>query len=234
MHVRETENPGACPRIGEEPLVAQARKKLRRHGARALSTAELLVVALGSQRRIVNAFTVAERLVREVGVEAIAGLSLPKLQKRLGVGPARACQLAAAIEIGRRSAGTVPEGMDRASSPREAYAQVRDLARSAKEQLVGLYLDGQNCLIVRETLSVGTLNTTRTHPREVLRPAILNHALGFILAHNHPSGNLTPSRDDVEFTHGMRRAAELMGIDLYDHLVVGASGFVSLKEKGLI
>ena len=103
-----------------------------------------------------------------------------------------------------------------------------------KWRLVGLYLDAQNCLLARETLSIGTLNTTRTHPREVLQPAILHHALGFILVHNHPSGNLTPSRDDVEFTRAMRRAAEIMGIDLYDHLVIGASGFVSLKEKGLV
>jgi len=120
------------------------------------------------------------------------------------------------------------------SSPREAYGQVRHLARATKEHLVGLYLDAQNGLIVREVLSIGTLNTTRTHPREVLQPAIMNHALGFILVHNHPSGSLVPSRDDVEFTRAMRRAAELMGIDLYDHLVVSREGYVSLKEKGLL
>ena len=120
------------------------------------------------------------------------------------------------------------------SSPREAYGQVRHLARASKEHLVGLYLDAQNSLIVRETLSIGTLNTTRTHPREVLQPAIVHHALGFILIHNHPSGSLVPSRDDVEFTRAMRRAAELMGIDLYDHLVVSREGYVSLKEKGLL
>jgi DNA repair protein RadC len=120
------------------------------------------------------------------------------------------------------------------SGPREAYGHVRYLARQRKEHLVGLYLDAQNCLIVRETISIGTLNTTRTHPREILHPAIVNHALGFILAHNHPSGSLTPSQDDADFTKAIRRAAELMGVGLYDHLIIGRSGFVSLKEKGLL
>lgn len=122
----------------------------------------------------------------------------------------------------------------RVSCPSEAYGYVRYLARHAKEHLVGLYLDAQNCLIVRETLSMGALNTTRTHPREVFHPAIVNHALGFILAHNHPSGSLTPSSDDAAFTKQMQRAAELMGVGLYDHLIIGRNGFISLKEKGLL
>ena len=95
-----------------------------------------------------------------------------------------------------------------------------DLKNTRKEHLVALYLDAQNRLIVRETVSVGSLNTTRTHPREVLQPAILASALAFILVHNHPSGSLDPSRDDVEFTRTMARAGELMGISLYDHLIV--------------
>jgi len=97
-----------------------------------------------------------------------------------------------------------------------------------------VYLDAQNRLITRETVSIGSLNTTRTHPREVLQPAIVNSALAFILVHNHPSGSLDPSRDDVEFTRTMARAGELMGINLYDHIIVSSRGFVSLKERGLL
>jgi DNA repair protein RadC len=111
---------------------------------------------------------------------------------------------------------------------------VRDLKKARKEHLVALYLDAQNRLIARETVSVGSLNTTRTHPREVLQPAIASSALAFILVHNHPSGSLDPSRDDVEFTRTMARAGELMGINLYDHLIVSRRGFVSLKERGLL
>ena len=99
---------------------------------------------------------------------------------------------------------------------------------------MSLYLDAPNRLICRETVSIGSLNTTRTHPREVLQPASVNSALAFILVHNHPSGSLDPSRDDVEFTRTMARAGDLMGISLYDHLIVSRRGYVSLKERGLL
>jgi DNA repair protein RadC len=109
------------------------------------------------------------------------------------------------------------------------------LWKAQVEKLLGIYLDAQNGVIRVEVLSQGTLNTTRTHPREILRPALMHHALGLILAHNHPSGSLTPSSDDVEFTRAVRRAGEVMGLDLYDHIVIGReAGFVSMKEKGLL
>ena len=120
------------------------------------------------------------------------------------------------------------------SRPQAAYEQVRDIARGKQKQLVGLYLDTQNKLIVRRTISVGTLNTTQSHPREILYPAVQHLAAGFILAHNHPSGNLEPSPEDVEFTRAVARAGELMGIELYDHLIVTRDGFTSLRERGLI
>ena len=120
------------------------------------------------------------------------------------------------------------------SRPREAYERVRDITRGKQEQLVGLYLDAQNKLIVRRTISVGSLNTTRSHPREILYPAIQHLACGFILAHNHPSGCLEPSPEDIEFTRAIKRAGELMGIELYDHLIVTRDGFTSLRERGLM
>ncbi len=99
---------------------------------------------------------------------------------------------------------------------------------------MGIYLDAQNAVIHRETLSIGSLNTTRTHPREILYPAVRHLALGFILAHNHPSGCPDPSTEDVEFTAAIRRASELFGIELYDHLIVTGAGFTSLRERGLL
>ena len=120
----------------------------------------------------------------------------------------------------------------RVGSPAEAYALVRDLRVARKEHLVALYLDAQNRLILKETVSLGSLNTTRAHPRELLQPAIVHSALAFILIHNPPSGSLDPSRDDVEFSRTMARAGELMGISLYDHLIVGRCGFTSLRERG--
>ena len=111
---------------------------------------------------------------------------------------------------------------------------MRHLARSHREQLVGLYLDAQNGLLRRETVSVGSLNTTRSHPREILYPAVRHLALGFILAHNHPSGSAEPSTEDIEFTQAAGRAGKLLGIELYDHLIIGAGRATSLASRGLL
>jgi DNA repair protein RadC len=150
-----------------------------------------------------------------------------------GVGAALASRLASAFELGRR-AGADGEGderpahhapprsvgVDARSGPSEKGAPDRSLPRP------------QNGLIHRETISIGSLNTTRTHPREILYPAIAHLALGFILVHNHPSGSLDPSDEDVAFTRGVHRAAETIGIELYDHIIVAKAGFTSLRERG--
>jgi DNA repair protein RadC len=145
----------------------------------------------------------------------------------------KACQLTAVFELARRVL-VRPSSEYRVGSPREAYELVRDLKRARKEHLVALYLDAQNYLIERETISIGSLNTTRTHPREILQPAILHSALSLVLVHNHPSGSLEPSRDDLDFTRSIARAAELMGLALADHLIVSPKGYVSLKERGAL
>ena len=119
--------------------------------------------------------------------------------------------------------------------PRDVWNLLKPtLGRAKKEMLVGLYLDASNGVICQEVISVGSLNTTRTHPREILFPAVSNLALGFILAHNHPSGNLDPSDEDVAFTRAVHRACETLGIELYDHIIVTRDGYTSLRERGAI
>jgi DNA repair protein RadC len=125
-------------------------------------------------------------------------------------------------------------GRRRISGPPDVASLCKGMGRLRTERLEGLYLDSQNGVLERRVISAGSLNTTSTHPREILRPAIECGALGFILVHNHPSGSLTPSADDVEFTRRIGKAAELMGIPLYDHVIISSAGYVSLKEKGLL
>lgn len=223
-----------CPRVGESTPRVRATEKLRRHGERALSNTDLLALALGTGTRTENVLKIAETLMRKYGFEALSNLSLKEWQSNRGIGPVKACRLKAVFELGRRAFAPKDDERPALSSPREAYNQVRDLRKARKEHLVALYLDAQNHLICRETISIGSLNTTRTHPREILQPAISCSALGFILVHNHPSGSLKPSQDDVDFTRAVKRASEIMGIGLYDHLIVSEQGFVSLKEEGLI
>jgi len=215
------------------PTVLRPRDKLLRFGVRGLSHAELLAILLGTGVRGQNVITIAEDLVSKYGAASLPSLSLKDWASNRGVGRVKASRILASFELGRRLAAP-PADEPRVSSPAEAYTLVRDLKTARKEHLVALYLDAQNRLIRRETVSIGGLNTTRTHPREVLQPAIVHSALAFVLVHNHPSGSLDPSRDDVEFTRTMARAGELMGISLYDHLIVSARGYVSLKEKGLL
>jgi len=203
-------------------------------GERALSNSELMALALGSGTRGENVLRIADGLLRKYGFDALPNLSLKEWMTNRGVGQVKACQLKACFEMGRRSFAPRDEERPSMSSPREAFSQVRDLRRARKEHLVALYLDAQNHLIARETISIGSLNTTRTHPREILQPAIACSALGFILAHNHPSGSLKPSQDDIDFTRAIKRACEIIGIGLYDHLIIGESGFLSLKEEGLL
>jgi DNA repair protein RadC len=224
---------GSQPLADLPPLVLRPRDKLLRFGTRGMSHAELLAVVLGSGIRGRNVLKVAEDLVARYGAPGIASTGLQELAANAGIGQVRACRILASLELGRRL--TAPPGDEpRVGSPAEAFHLVRDLKTARKEHLVALYLDAQNRLLLRETVSIGSLNTTRTHPREVLQPAIVHGALAFVLAHNHPSGSLDASRDDIEFTRTMARAGELMGISLYDHLIVSRRGYLSLRERGLM
>ena len=216
------------------PRALRPREKLLARGAAHLAHGELLALVLGSGTRSDPAARVAERLLRRHGLRGLASLEPGRLRGERGIGAASAAKLAAAFELGRRAtARDARDDRPRVSKPKDAFLQVRDLGRARKEHLVGIYLDAQNGVLKRETISVGSLNTTRTHPREILYPAIAHLALGFILAHNHPSGCLEPSEEDVEFTRAVQRAGELMGIELHDHLIVTRSGYTSLKERGI-
>jgi DNA repair protein RadC len=214
------------------PRSHRPREKIFARGAKALGHAELVALVLGSGTSRAPVLSAAERLVRRHGLRGLASLTPEAWRCEPGVGEALAARLAAAFELGARAHRREGEERPRIGRPRDAWRLVRDLAGAKKEHLVGLYLDAQNGLIHRETISIGSLNTTRTHPREILHPAIVHLALGFILAHNHPSGCLDPSDEDVAFTRAVHRASETVGIELYDHLIVTRGGFTSLRERG--
>lgn len=211
------------------------REKVLARRAAALSSAELVALVLGSGSARDPVASRADRLVRKHGLKGLAGLDAEAWLKEGGIGKASAARLLAVFEIGRRVYGRdASPQRPRVTRPGEVWRLTRDLAAAKKECLAGLYLDAQNGLLHRETLSVGSLNTTRTHPREVLYPAVVHLAMGFILAHNHPSGTLEPSDEDVAFTRGIHRAGELMGIELYDHVIVTRDGYTSLRERGVL
>ena len=131
--------------------------------------------------------------------------------------------------------GRIRFAVDRISRPREVYDAVMPYYKGADREILSvLCLDAQNQPNSFNVASIGALNTTRTRPAEILKAAILSNALGLILIHNHPSGELDPSPEDIEFTRAVQRACELVGIDLYDHLIVTDDGFTSFRERGLL
>lgn len=231
----EDEPPSPPPRsLTSLPRAMRPRERLLAGGVATLTAAELLAVVIGSGTAKQSSLRLAERLVRTHGLRGLAALEPAAWRLQPGLGMAMASRLCAAFELGRRAGAGPRDARPTITRPRQVWNQVRGLARARKEHLVGLYLDAQNGLLHRETVSIGSLNTTRTHPREILYPAIVHMALGFILVHNHPSGSLDPSQEDVDFTHAVRRASELMGIDLYDHIIVSRDGYTSMRERGLI
>jgi DNA repair protein RadC len=202
--------------------------RLRRLGVRSLSSTDLLGLVIGSP-------SAAQTLVRRHGLPGLAELPQNSWQQQPGIGRATSARISAVFELGRRVYATPAEvARPRLTRPREVFKEVRHIGPLKKEHLIGLYLDAQNGLIHSETISIGSLNTTRTHPREILYPAIVHLAFGFILAHNHPSGSLDPSDEDIAFSRSVQRAGELIGIELYDHLIVTAAGFTSLRERGAL
>ncbi len=212
----------------------QIREKLAQMGAERLSDVELLALLLGSGVRGRPVLDLArELLARAGGLPAFAAAGRAALGGERGLGPALAARLAAAIEIWRRVFGE-PAARPTIRDPDEVIREVRDLAGAPREHLIGLYLDAGARLIARETIAVGSLNVARATPRDLLEPAIRLLAAGFVMAHNHPSGVAEPSEDDVLFTRAVGRAAFLMGVPLWDHVVVARAGCTSLRARGVL
>ena len=220
--------------IREIESIDRPREKLLARGVGVLSDVELLSAVLGSGCGRDGVLAVARRLVEDLGMEGLGSAGTDALTGVKGIGPARACQLAAALELGRRLFAPRDDSPPVVTGPESAFALVRDLGRKKREHFVAIYLNARNALISREVISIGSLNASLVHPREVFFPAVREVAANVILAHNHPSGDVTPSKEDVDLTRRLVKAGELMGVEVLDHIVVGGRRFTSFKSKGLM
>jgi DNA repair protein RadC len=208
------------------------REKLRARGVAALSDAELLALVLGSGSARRSALRIGRFLARRPPAE-LAGWSTARWLLVPGVGPARASALAAAFELGRRGSERRPAS-PAIRGPEDVLAQVRDLARARKEHFVILILNARHELQCRETVSIGSLNASIVHPREVFQPAILHSAASVVLVHNHPSGDPEPSEEDLNITKRLVQVGDLVGIGVLDHVIVASRGVVSLRSRQLL
>jgi DNA repair protein RadC len=220
--------------IRELPEDERPRERLLAQGARALGDAELVAVLLRSGRPGASALDVARELLREVG--GVAGLAAvpPGSLRRRGLAGAKAAGLLAAVELGRRLARAEIAEREPLARP-SAVASYLALRFALREQelLGALYLDVRNRLLAERELYRGTLSRAAVEPRRILQEGLLLGAAGCVVFHNHPSGDPTPSAEDLAFTRRLAEAGEIVGVRLVDHLVLGGPGrWVSLRERG--
>lgn len=218
-------------KIKDLAKVDRPREKLEKYGPDKLTNPELLAVLLGSGIKGLNVFELSKKIVKLIDKNGADKIKLEDLLKEKGLGNAKALQVIAALEFGKRmNSEKKPEIL----TPEDAWKLCADIRNSKKEYFVAFYLDTQNKLIERQIISIGTLNASLVHPREVFEPAIVLHAASVIVTHNHPSGDLEASKEDVAVTKRLTEAGKILGIDLIDHIIVTAGGFTSFKEKNLI
>ena len=203
-------------------------------GPEALKDHELLAILLGAGYRGKTVLDISRRILSKYPLESLASIPFEDLRKIKGIGPAKACTIQAAFELSKRSFSVDQDLFPTISTPKDVAAEVIDIRRKKKEHFVVLYLNARNQLISKETVSVGTLNANIVHPREVFQPAVVKSAASIVLVHNHPSGDTSPSNDDIELTKRLVNAGQMMGIDVLDHVIVSERRFLSLKEKNLI
>jgi DNA repair protein RadC len=214
---------------GERP-----RERLMKHGAESLSDAQLLAILLRTGDRDKSAVTLGLGLLDTYKTLGnVDAASFRELAAMKGLGPAKIAQIKAAFELGRRLLREESGLHAHFSSAHAVYSYFASRFRHLKKELfVALLLDAKNRLIREYRVSEGTLTNSLIHPREAFRQAVKDSAAAVIFVHNHPSGDPTPSREDITITARLKEAGELMGIPVLDHVIIGDNGYASLKEKG--
>jgi DNA repair protein RadC len=222
-------------RITDLEVTERPRERLRRLGAQALSSAELIAILLRVGVKGENAVQVGQRLINTFhGLSGLHRASFDEVCAQRGIGEAKAAQIKAAIELGRRLAAEAPEERPAVHSPQDAADLVRyEMSALEQEELLVLLLDNRNRVLHIEPVYRGSVNSSQVRVGELFKAAIRRNAAALIVAHNHPSGDPTPSPDDVAVTRAIVQAGKLLDIDVLDHLVIAGGKFVSLKERGL-
>ena len=227
-------------KIREMPKEDRPREKLAARGANALSDAELIAIFLGSGIEGRNAIEVAGDLIREFGsLGSLSRCTAKELVKIKGIGPAKAAHLAAAFDLGQRLAREIFMRR-KIETPEQVYELLGQEMRALhKEALRIILLDTRYTLVRVEEVSLGSVNESIAHPRDVFRPALIYSAYAVVVVHNHPSGDPSPSQADHSLTRRLREAAELLQIKLLDHVIIGAPAegrlpYFSFKEMGVL
>ena len=222
--------------VHDLPLGERPRERLFKLGSEALSAQEILALILGRGIRGESVIETSNKLLRRFGsLKGVANASVEELTQTRGIGPAKAAQIKAALELSKRLEAEVSEKPQPGlKSPEDVAAEMRRKLKGKKrEHFWVICLDTRNRLINHKLVSIGSLDTSVVHPREVFKEAVSSSAASVIFVHNHPSGDPEPSREDIELTKRLVEAGEIIGIDVLDHIIVCDKNYLSLKAKNL-
>jgi DNA repair protein RadC len=213
------------------PKVDLPREKLEKYGNKKLKDFELLAILLGSGIKGLNVLKLSRKVLEKIKKKGLQNITFKDLLEIKGLGKAKALQIIAVIELGNRF---IQNEKTEILSAKDIWLLCTDIKDSKKEHFSVFYLDAQKRLIERQIISIGTLDTSLVHPREVFEPAIGFHSASIIIAHNHPSGELEPSNEDIEVTKRLKEAGELLGVELDDHVIISSKNFYSFKNGKML
>lgn len=216
-------------KIKNLPKHERPREKMIERGAVNLKDKELLAILLRTGREGKSVIEIADEVLKKYAMKKLLSLDIKELAKVKGIGQDKACTLLAAFELTKRALEVEDNNLPKINCARDAIAHLQELRMAKKEHFVVLYLNARNQLIHKETISVGTLNASLVHPREVFKPAIDHLAASIILAHNHPSGDVEPSEGDLSLTKRLDEAGKLLGIDIIDHVIITKNNFYPIN-----
>lgn len=223
--------------IKEMPESERPREKMVMYGPNCLSNAELLAIIIRTGTKDSSAIELSSLLLNQIkgGIKELASSTIEELSEVKGIGATKACQIIAAVELGNRISRSLQETKKTIKSPSDVVEIfVKEMSLLKKEYFKAVFLNTKNEIISYETISIGSLNASIVHPREVFNRAIKKSSASIILLHNHPSGNTTPSKEDIAITNRLIEAGKIIGIEVLDHIIIGNGGYYSLKENSLI
>jgi len=219
-------------KIKDLPKVDRPREKLEKYGPEKLSNSELLAILLRIGSKGLNVVELSRKILGKFSRNSLAKASFKDLKNTFGLGSAKACEIVACFELGRRFLQNKKSQIY--LTPKDVWNELKDIRDNKKEHFVIFFLDTRNQEIKREIISVGSLNANLVHPREVFEPAVRHLAAQIILAHNHPAGTPAPSQEDLEITKQLTNAGKILGIEIKDHVIVSKANFFSFKEHKLL
>lgn len=222
--------------IKEMPIQERPRERFLKYSSEMIQTHELIAIIMRTGSRQESVLELSKRVFYQYDdVKELSNASIHDLMKIKGIGESKAISLMAAFELGRRAHMMNFEKKIRLISPEKIYLFLKDqLELKTQEHLIGLYLNTKGELIKKKTLFIGSLNSSLIHPREIFKYAVINSAASIVIVHNHPSGDPTPSQNDIDVTKIIHKNSLMMDILLMDHIIIGRDRYFSFKEKGII